>query len=138
FETPPPTVVSSFPYNGQYQHLDAPMFVLFDQKIDAQAVLAKLVVTANGKPVTLRMLDAAEIEKAGKSKRPVDQQLAALVEGAKRNDQDGRWLAFRATADFPRTRRSASRFRPARRRRRARTRRRRCSSSRSAPTRRCA
>ena len=94
FETPPPTVVSSYPSINQPQHLDVPMFVLFDQKIDPAAVLASIHVTANGTPIDLRMLDAAEI--AGNK----DKQLAAMVESAKKNEQDGRWVAFKAVKPF--------------------------------------
>jgi len=93
FETPAPTIVGSYPSAHTPQHLDVPMFLVFDQKIDAQAVLAKLKVTANGKPWAIRMLDAAELAK--------DKQLSATVEATKKNEQDGRWLAFRATQKFP-------------------------------------
>ena len=34
FETPPPTLVPSYPNAGTPQRLDAPMFLVFDQKID--------------------------------------------------------------------------------------------------------
>jgi uncharacterized protein YfaS (alpha-2-macroglobulin family) len=93
FETPPPSLVSSYPSQYQPQHLDVPMFALFDQKIDPAAVLAATHVTANGTPVAIEMLDAAAIAK--------DKQLAATVDGAKKNEQDGRWLAFHATKPFP-------------------------------------
>jgi len=63
FETPPLTMVSRFPVDYQPQHLDVPMFVLFDQKIDAQAVLSKITVTANGKAVQVTKIDDAEIKK---------------------------------------------------------------------------
>jgi uncharacterized protein YfaS (alpha-2-macroglobulin family) len=104
FETPPVTLVQSYPYNGTPQHVDVPMFLLFDQKIDAQAVLSKLKVTADGKAFQVALLSAAEIEKAK------DKQLAAVVEQAKKGSspygdsqgaQDGRWLAFRTTQPFP-------------------------------------
>ncbi|MBS1124955.1 MAG: hypothetical protein H6Q90_7183, partial [Deltaproteobacteria bacterium] len=93
FETPPPTVVSSYPPSGSPQHLDVPMFIVFDQKIDAQRVLSKLKVTAAGKSVAVQMLDAAMIAK--------DKQLSALVEATKQAEQDGRWLAFRAADKLP-------------------------------------
>ena len=101
FETPAPTLVSSFPYNHAPQHLNAPMFVMFDQKIDKQAVLASMKVTANGKPWAIRLIDDSELGKLADSKRADEQQLAAFAEAAKQNDQDGRWIAFRATQDFP-------------------------------------
>ncbi len=55
FETPPPSMQSSWP-NGGPQQLDVPMFIAFDQKIDPQAVLAKLRLTANGSPRSARLL----------------------------------------------------------------------------------
>ena len=93
FETPPATVVSVYPSGGPYK-LDVPMFLLFDQKIDRAAVLAKLkVATGSGDPFKLALLTDAEIEK--------DKSIKPLVESARRDEQDGRWLAFKATAKFP-------------------------------------
>jgi uncharacterized protein YfaS (alpha-2-macroglobulin family) len=85
-------MVSHFP-EGSPQHLDVPMFVMFDQKVDPQAVLGKLSVTAAGKPQAIRLVDAKELA--------ADKQLAALAAAAKRAEQDGRWIAFRAAADLP-------------------------------------
>jgi uncharacterized protein YfaS (alpha-2-macroglobulin family) len=93
FETPAPHLVSHYPYEGQPQHLDVPMFALFDQKIDPAAVISHVQVKADGKPVDIELLDAAAIAK--------DKQLAAVVESAKKDEQDGRWLAFRARSPFP-------------------------------------
>ncbi|MEO8703660.1 MAG: alpha-2-macroglobulin family protein [Kofleriaceae bacterium] len=101
FETPPPGLVSQYPYQGQPQHLDVPLFVMFDQKIDAQAVLAAMKVTANGKAWPIQMLDAAEIKALGASKRADQKQLAAIVDAATKGDQQGRWVAFRGTQAFP-------------------------------------
>jgi alpha-2-macroglobulin len=92
FETPPPMMVSSFPDAGP-QRLDTPMFVMFDQKIDPQAVLSTIKVSADGNAVGLRLLDARELAK--------HKVLASLVESAAKQDQAGRWLAFRATGDLP-------------------------------------
>jgi uncharacterized protein YfaS (alpha-2-macroglobulin family) len=97
FETPAPTLVSSYPNSGQPQRLDVPMLLVFDQKIDAQAVLAKLKVTANDKSVAIQMLDAETLAATLRK----DKQLAAMVEAVKKNEQDGRWLAFRAIEKFP-------------------------------------
>ncbi len=94
FETPPPQIVGSYPQAGVPQHLDVPMFVRFDQQIDPQAVLAQIRVTANGKDQAIRMLDPAELAK--------DKQLASVVEAANQDEAQGRWLAFRTTADLPR------------------------------------
>ncbi len=93
FETPPLSLVGSSPNEYVPQRVDAPMFALFDQKIDQAAVLAHVHITASGKPIDVRLMTAAEIAK--------DKQLAATVEAAKKNEQDGRWLAFHAVGDFP-------------------------------------
>jgi len=92
FETPTPTIVSSYPSYGP-QKLDVPMFVLFDQKIDAAKVFEKLSVSHGGKNFPLEMLDADAIAK--------DKTIASLVDGAKKAENDGRWIAFRATQPFP-------------------------------------
>ncbi|MCW5803709.1 MAG: Ig-like domain-containing protein [Deltaproteobacteria bacterium] len=98
FETPPPSLISHYPYPDAATYLDTPVFLLFDQKIDAAAVLAKVKLASGKGAATLQLLDEAEITKLAAGKRPDHVQLAALVEGAKRNEQAGRWLAFRATA----------------------------------------
>ncbi|MEO8846442.1 MAG: DUF6049 family protein, partial [Kofleriaceae bacterium] len=90
FETPAPTLVTSYPGGGP-QHLDVPMFAMFDQKIDPAAVLSHIVVTAGGKPVAIELADKASLE---------DKTLVSMIDGAIKNEQDGRWLAFRATAPF--------------------------------------
>jgi alpha-2-macroglobulin len=92
FETPPPSVVQSWPNYGP-QKLDVPMFAMFDQKIDAQAVLAKTKLTANGSAIPIELIDDAAIAK--------HKTLSSIVEAAHKADQDGRWLAFRATKPFP-------------------------------------
>jgi alpha-2-macroglobulin len=94
FETPAPTLRSSYPTEHQPQRLDVPMFALFDQKIDAAKVMDKIKVRANGAAVKISMLDKTEIEK--------DKQLAALVKSTIESEHDGRWLAFRATSELPR------------------------------------
>jgi uncharacterized protein YfaS (alpha-2-macroglobulin family) len=103
FETPTVTMVSHWPNDYQPQHLDVPAFVLFDQKIDAQAVLAKITVTANGKAVAIKRIDDAEAKRIADDKKakPRERQLAAMIEAAKKNEQDGRWIAFRPAQDLP-------------------------------------
>ena len=97
FETPAPKLVWSAPSNSpngdQPQKTDVPMFAMFDQKIDQAQVLSHIKLTANGTSAQLRLLDAAEIAK--------DKQFASVVEQAKKDEQDGRWVAFRATAPLP-------------------------------------
>ncbi|HEY5934275.1 MAG TPA: Ig-like domain-containing protein [Kofleriaceae bacterium] len=91
FETPAPTVMASYPQSGQPQHLDVPMLVLFDQKIDRTAMLQKIVVKANDKAMGVRLLDAQELAK--------DDELKAYA--VPDPDKDGRWLAFRTQTKFP-------------------------------------
>jgi uncharacterized protein YfaS (alpha-2-macroglobulin family) len=94
FETPPPSLASHFPDNGP-QRLDVPMFALFDQKIDPRAVVKQIEVRgANGQTFAVELLDAAAIAK--------HKQLASIVEAANKDEQQGRWLAFRAKDPFPR------------------------------------
>ncbi|NVB84647.1 MAG: hypothetical protein HOV81_40110, partial [Kofleriaceae bacterium] len=92
FETPAPSLVASTPSYGP-QRLDVPMFAMFDQKIDPKAVIAKTTLTANGTAIPVELLDESEIAK--------HKELAATVAAAKTNEQDGRWIAFRATEEFP-------------------------------------
>ncbi|HTJ41383.1 MAG TPA: DUF6049 family protein, partial [Kofleriaceae bacterium] len=92
FTTPAPRALTEYPQGGP-THLDVPMFVLFDQKIDRAAVLAKTKVEADGKAYAIELLDDAAIAK--------NADLKSLVDSAKANEQDGRWIAFHATAPFP-------------------------------------
>jgi alpha-2-macroglobulin len=92
FETPPPQVVTSWPSSGP-QRLDTPMFILFDQKIDPQAVLATIKVNADGKAVGLALLDSAEIAK--------HKVISSLAQAADRDEQANRYVAFRATSELP-------------------------------------
>ncbi len=114
FETPTLKMTTRYPNEGSPQQLDVPIFIEFDQRIDAQAVLAAIKVKVPPQrapqntndpwsggggggsptvPVTLQMLGANEIEK--------DKRIKALVENAKRADHDGRWLAFRPVQTLP-------------------------------------
>ncbi len=92
FETPPPTIVSSAPNSGP-QRRDVPMFVMFDQKIDPSAVIQRINVTSPAGRASLQLLDAKDIAK--------HEWLATMVEAAKKNEQDGRWIAFRAVGELP-------------------------------------
>src|SRR5262249_35231454 len=58
-------------------------------------------VTADGKQWSVKRMEAAEIEKLEKSPRETEKQLAGFVKAAAKNEQDGRWVAFRPTQDFP-------------------------------------
>lgn len=93
FETPAPSLVSSWPSGSSAERTDTPMFALFDQKIDAQAVLAVTKLSVNGQPAALRLLDSDEIAK--------NNTVASLVQAAERAEQAGRYLAFRPVAELP-------------------------------------
>ncbi len=92
FTTPAPRMMSMWPDQGP-QQLDTPMFVLFDQRIDPAAVLATIKVVASGKTYSTRLLTAEEVTK--------HESISGLVASAKANQQDGRWVAFRAVETFP-------------------------------------
>jgi len=92
FETPAPKLVASYPNNGP-QHLDVPMYVQFDQKIDPAAVLPHVKVTVNGAPVAIELApNISDIK---------DKTLKAVMDSAAKSEQVGRYFAFRATAPFP-------------------------------------
>ncbi|HEY5928057.1 MAG TPA: DUF6049 family protein, partial [Kofleriaceae bacterium] len=116
FETPAAKMISHYPGDWSPQHLDVPIMVTFDQKIDPNAVIKKLQVkvpvalkqqqkagsadpwgkagaTTTTQAVAIRLLDAKEIAK--------DKQLSAMTEAAKKDEHDGRWLAFRTVQKLP-------------------------------------
>lgn len=88
FRTPPPKVIYHYPWQGP-QPLDPVLVVGFDQRVDPQAVLDTIQVTAGGRAVPLRLATAGELE-ADKGARRV----------AGRASED-RWLAFVATESLP-------------------------------------
>src|SRR5215469_216333 len=88
FATPPPTVKTSYPDSGPRRR-DQIMFVEFDQKIDADAVLRKIRVASGRAELKTRRATDSEIDR--------DEEIARLAKAA----QAGRWLAFRATSDAP-------------------------------------
>jgi uncharacterized protein YfaS (alpha-2-macroglobulin family) len=89
FKTPPPQIVTSFPDGNFPQPLDPIFFILFDQRIDPQAVLKTVTVQAGSRPASLVLASEAEIKD--------DTQVSQLIENA----QEGRWVAFRAQQPFP-------------------------------------
>lgn len=89
FTTPPPKLVSSYPASYQSQPLDPLFFIAFDQRVDPQAVLDTVKVTANGKQVEVKLATAEEVEaQSGGS---------WLIKGS----SEGRWLAFWARESLP-------------------------------------
>ena len=88
FRTPPPVLGEVYPSGGP-QQLNPLIFASFDQAIDADAVLESVEVKAANKEYPVRLATAEEIA--------ADSHMTAITSRA----QTGRWLAFRALADFP-------------------------------------
>ncbi|HEY1015805.1 MAG TPA: MG2 domain-containing protein, partial [Herpetosiphonaceae bacterium] len=88
FSTPPPRLISSYPTSGP-QRRDQPIFLGFDQLIDAEAVAGGLELRADGRRAPVRLASAAEIA--------ADPQLQALAD----RHQRGRWLAVAPAAPLP-------------------------------------
>jgi hypothetical protein len=88
FNTPPPTLVSYYP-SYDPQPLEPVIFVAFDQRIDPEAVLETIQVTADGSEVSIKLATEEEIE--------ADKTVSRMVEGA----GESRWLAFRAQEPLP-------------------------------------
>jgi uncharacterized protein YfaS (alpha-2-macroglobulin family) len=92
FTTPAPRVLASSPNDGP-TGLEPGIFVLFDQKVDAEKVLPHIALTAGKTKVDVRLLTADEIGK--------DASVKAQVDGARAAEQDGRWIAFRPALPLP-------------------------------------
>src|SRR6202008_4092543 len=88
FSTPPPKVVTFYPDNSP-QPTEPVFFIAFDQRIDPQAVLDTIQVTAGSGPVELVLASTADIK--------ANERVSGLVDNA----LAGRWLAFRAVRPFP-------------------------------------
>ncbi len=88
FRTPPPRLISSSPGGGPHP-LDPLVFLQFDQRVDPDAVLATVRLTADGDAVSVRLASADEVA--------ADETVKRLAETA----GEGRWVAFRAAAPLP-------------------------------------
>ncbi|MFN2113687.1 MAG: Ig-like domain-containing protein [Anaerolineales bacterium] len=88
FTTPPPIMEDYYPTNSA-QPLDPLFFVSFDQRIDPEAVLAKIQVTAGSQQVKVRLANQEEIE--------ADEVVSRRADRA----QEGRYLVFRAEELLP-------------------------------------
>ena len=88
FKTPPPKVVTTYPDNSP-QPLEPIFFLAFDQRIDPQAVLKTIQVTAGSRSIAVVVAGQTDIDK--------DERVSQLV----KNASEGRWLAFRAVESFP-------------------------------------
>ena len=88
FSTPSPVAVTMHPsYSPQSR--EPLFFVAFDQRIEAEAVLETIQVTAGGQAAQVVMASDEEIKK--------NSQVSQMVKYA----QEGRWLAFRAVESLP-------------------------------------
>lgn len=88
FSTPALKLTSAYPNSGVYP-LNPLILAAFDQKIDPEAVLARISVTANGRSVPVRLATEAEIEADGRIKQMVGNGRAAYS------------LVFRAEQPLP-------------------------------------
>ncbi|NIM95033.1 MAG: hypothetical protein GTO18_15140, partial [Anaerolineales bacterium] len=61
FSTPPPKLINHYPSYGP-QPRDPIIFIAFDQRIDPEAVLSTIEMTADGRPVSIMLASEEEIE----------------------------------------------------------------------------
>ena len=85
FNTPPPTLVDSYPRSGP-TGLTPVIYVELDQAVDAAEVIRLVQVTGNAKPVEVRAATEEEIR--------ADRNVRVVSEKA----QAGRWVALEAKA----------------------------------------
>jgi alpha-2-macroglobulin len=85
FSTPAPRLIQRFPSYGP-QRLDPVFFIGFDQRIDPDRVLAKVVLSGGGKKIAL--------QRATKARMDGDKTIASLVKGSERAKHKSRWVAF--------------------------------------------
>ena len=88
FSTPPVTVLSFSPQDVTVD-LEPIFIATFDQRVDPQAALNAITLKAGDNSVATRIATAAEI------------QADATVQSTIGAVQEGRWIAFRATAALP-------------------------------------
>jgi hypothetical protein len=84
FTTPAPTVKTFRPDSSSTERRDALMFIEFDQRINLQAVLRTIKVTAEGKALPTRLATKQEVD--------ADEDVKDLAKNAEKD----RWLAFHA------------------------------------------
>jgi hypothetical protein len=89
FSTPPPTLISHYPYHDDPQPLEPIIFVGFDQHVDPEAVLETIQMTADGRDVGIKLATEDEIAD--------DKDVSRMAEHA----GESRWLAFRAQEPLP-------------------------------------
>lgn len=88
FSTPPPQAIFTYP-TFEPQPRDPLFFIQFDQRIDPEAVLNTIEVTAANQTASLALVSEDEIK--------ANEEWSDLL----KNAQDGRWVAFRAQEPLP-------------------------------------
>ncbi len=88
FSTPPPKVVSNYPADS-IQPRNPLFFSAFDQRIDPQAVLKTIQVSAGREPVSLKLASQEQIE------------ANPTVKNLVKNTPEGRFLVFQAVELLP-------------------------------------
>ncbi len=88
FRTPPPTLEQRYPTGGPHD-LEPLIFAAFDQRIDPQAVLPFVDVSAGRRSFPVRLATQEEID--------ADPSVSRLVE----DTPEGRWIAFRPAEPLP-------------------------------------
>jgi len=88
FSTPPPVMEEYYPSYGP-QPLEPLFFVTFDQRVDPDAVIDYIQVTAGNTSVQVQLASEEEIK--------ADQYVSQRIKSA----EEGRWLAFRALEPLP-------------------------------------
>src|SRR5690606_14001481 len=61
FTTPPPKMIASYPSASSPQPLTPVFLVIFNQRVDAEAVLKPIAVTADGESVPVRLATPDEV-----------------------------------------------------------------------------
>jgi uncharacterized protein YfaS (alpha-2-macroglobulin family) len=88
FSTPPPRMIDHAPSTSP-QPLEPLFLIAFDQRIDPEAVLGTVKVTAGGQAVSLRLATSEELKADKEASRQADRV------------GEGRWLAFVAEEPLP-------------------------------------
>jgi hypothetical protein len=88
FSTPPPVMTASYPSTDP-QPLEPVFVVAFDQRVNPEAVLETIQVTADGRAAPVRLADEEEVD--------ADKGARRVADGA----GEGRWLAFVAQEPLP-------------------------------------
>ena len=88
FSTPPPKMIDHAPSSNP-QPLEPLFLIAFDQRVDPEAVLRTIQVTADGQAVSTRLASSDRVE--------ADKAASRLADRA----GEGRWLAFVAEEPLP-------------------------------------